>query len=92
MYERYEFRVRGFLGPLLRMALRDLRCRVLPYQSTIRGRLSDADLERLLTRLDDSGLQVVCLSRVGAGSSVTDGVPATTTGTRSGLSRTPSDK
>ena len=91
MYERYEIRIRGFLGPLLRMALRDLRCRTLPAQSTIRGRLSDADLERLLTRLDDSGVEVVCLSRVGAGSSVTDGVPLTGTGTRSDLSRTSSD-
>ncbi|MBG0567158.1 hypothetical protein [Actinoplanes aureus] len=91
MYERYEIRVRGFLGPLLRMALRDLRCRALPHQSTIRGRLSEADLVRLLTRLDDSGLQVVCLSRVGGGSSATDGVPVIDTGTRSELSRTPSD-
>ncbi|MEU4691485.1 hypothetical protein [Actinoplanes sp. NPDC023714] len=91
MDERYEFRIRGFLGPLLRKAFSDLRCRTLPSQSTIRGRLSDRDLERLLASLDRSGLEVVCLSRVPSGSFAADGVPATGAGTRSGLSRTTSD-
>jgi len=71
MQEHYEFRVRGYLGPLLRMALGDLRCRTLPHQRTIRARLSHTDLERLLTRLDRSGVELVCVS------SVADGVAAT---------------
>jgi hypothetical protein len=67
MHERYEVRVRGLLGPMLRLALGNLGCRALPRQSTIRGRLSEDDLERLLTRLDDSGVEVVCLNLVPAG-------------------------
>jgi hypothetical protein len=74
MDERYEIRIRGFLGPLLRTAVGQLRYRTLPSQSTIRGRLSDAALERLLDRLDRSGLEVVCLSCVRADSSAADGV------------------
>lgn len=75
MYERYEIRVRGFLGPLLRTAVGKLRYRTLPYQSTIRGRLSDAELEHLIDRLDRSGVEMVCLSRMAADSSAGDGVP-----------------
>ena len=75
MYERYEIRIRGYLGPLLRTAVGKLRYRTLPKQSTIRARLSDAELESLLDRLDRSGLEVVCLSRLPSDSSVPDGVP-----------------
>jgi hypothetical protein len=76
MQERYEIRVRGYLGPLLRTAVGNLRYRTLPYQSTIGCRLSDAELEHLMNRLDESGVEVVCVSLVPAESSVTDGVPA----------------
>ena len=65
MSERYEIRVRGLLGPLLRLVFADLPSRTLGQQSVIRGRLTDAELQRLLTRLDRCGLQVVRLDRIG---------------------------
>jgi hypothetical protein len=61
--EQYEFRIRGFLGPVLRVAL-GVRCRAMPRQSIIQGRLSEADLERLIERLERSGVEVLCLSRI----------------------------
>ncbi|GIE98474.1 hypothetical protein [Paractinoplanes rishiriensis] len=61
MNERYEIRIHGLLGPLLRTSFDDLSCESLPSQSTIRAKLSAAELERLLLRLDQSGVELVHL-------------------------------
>ena len=64
MHERYEIRVRGCLGPLLRVAFDEMRFQFVPSQSTICGELSEGDLDRLLRRLDQTGLQLVRLDIV----------------------------
>jgi len=64
MTERYEIRVCGVFGPLLHVVFAELPGRVLGRESVIRGRLTDAELDRLLTRLDRCGLQVVRLDRI----------------------------
>jgi hypothetical protein len=63
MTDRYVVRVRGVLGPLLRITFGDLHCEAVPCQTTIRGPLSDDALRRLLSRLDESGVDLIHLER-----------------------------
>lgn len=61
MKERYEIRIHGLIGPLLRSTFGDMACETLPTQSTIRGELSVEELHRLLDRLERSGVELVYL-------------------------------
>ena len=61
MNTRYEIRVHGLIGPLLRSRFHGMTCEALPRQSTIRGTLSVDELHRLLDRLDQSGVELVYL-------------------------------
>ena len=61
MKERYEIRIHGLLGPLLRSRFASLAVETLPCQSTIRGRFSEEELQRLLDKLQESGVELVYL-------------------------------
>ena len=65
MRERYEIRIRGLLGPLLRRTFGDLRVEAFPSQSTIRGRMSTEELDHLLRRLQEEGVELVFLEGKG---------------------------
>jgi hypothetical protein len=61
MRERYEIRIHGLFGPLLRSRFASLACETLQCQSTIRGRFSEQELEHFLDRLEESGVELVYL-------------------------------
>jgi hypothetical protein len=65
MDSRYEIRILGYLGPVLRAAVDGMRCEPVPCQTTIRGTLSPGDLRRLLQRLDARGVTLIHLARTG---------------------------
>jgi hypothetical protein len=56
---RYEIRVKGFMGPMLRAAFADLRCEGITQESTIRGQMVPAQLQTVLARLDRYGVTLL---------------------------------
>jgi hypothetical protein len=63
MHQRYEVRVRGFLGPGLRAVASGMRYAYVPRQTTIQARLTPSGLCRLLWRLDQTGVTLIHLHR-----------------------------
>jgi len=61
MSDRYMIRVRGVLGPLLRITFREMSCEARPCQSTLHGRLDEDGLDHLLKRLAESGVELLYL-------------------------------
>jgi len=62
MAERYEIRVLGLLGPLLRTVFGSMRCEAVPRQTTLRGQLSLDELGWLLKRLDQWDVELICIA------------------------------
>ena len=65
MDSRYEIRILGYLGPVLRAAIDGMQCEIVPTQTTIRAKLSPGDLRQLLKRLDARGVTLIHLARTG---------------------------
>ena len=65
MDSRYEIRILGYLGPVLRAAVDGMRYELMPTQTTIRAKLSPGDLRQLLKRLDARGVTLIHLTRTG---------------------------
>jgi hypothetical protein len=60
---RYEIRLRGRVGDHLAAAL-GLEAEVEPERTVLSGSLTAPDLQRLLARLEERGLEVVALRRL----------------------------
>jgi hypothetical protein len=65
MDSRYEIRILGYLGPVLRAAVDGMRCELVPTQTTLHAKLSPADLRQLLRRLDARGVTLIHLASTG---------------------------